>query len=348
MGTTTVRIRELSEAELLKITYASDLFDDDIEICKKQYKAYSRKYHPDAGYDRNCFIHISELYNQAIKQIEEGTWEKKNCIKQTCINGKQILFKYLYAFTFELGICYVCSKKIIYFLDADKKKYLDNAIKRINGLRYGNDEMKEVLSRCVPIIHSYGELKDYRHYLVLEKTEDVYPLKKLLEAMGEIPPEHVAWIISRLSSLCCFLEYNGLVHNGIDMNSCFISPEYHSVLLLGGWWYTVEDKKELIGTTKEIYDLMPVLPKSNKTANIATDLECVKKIGRNLFNEKTCRSLFTRTDIPADIIMFLAKGPESDAIKEMKIWDTYLENAYGVRKFIKLNITKNEIYKTTT
>ena len=56
MGTTTVRIRELSEAELLKITYASDLFDDDIEICKKQYKAYSRKYHPDAGYDRNCFI----------------------------------------------------------------------------------------------------------------------------------------------------------------------------------------------------------------------------------------------------------------------------------------------------
>lgn len=342
---TSVKIHELSEEDLLKTTYPGELFDDDIEICKRQYKAYSKKYHPDSGYKEDCFIHISKLYTQAINQINSGTWEKKSFMKQTCMNGKQIMFKYLSSFEFELGICYVCSSKIIYFINSDKKKYMDNAIDKIEKLHYGNDEMKEVISRCVPSIHSFGELKDRRHYLVLEKTADVYPLRNLLDAMGEIPPEHVAWIISRLSSLCCFLEYNGIVHNGIDINSCFVSPQYHSVLLLGGWWYAVNDKKEMIGTTKEIYDLMPILSKTSKIADITTDLECVKKIGRSLFNERTCRSLFTRTDIPTDIIMFLAKGPDSNAISEMKIWDTYLDNAYGKRKFIELNITENEIYK---
>lgn len=336
----------LSKEKLKNAKKAGDIFDENESLCKARYRELTKIYHPDAkNGDRDLFEHITELYKKALELIQDGKWEKSNYISLKTDKNKHLQITYQTKYQFELGICYVCCKHVIYILEKDKEKYYRNYLEKVKSLKYATPEMETVMKRTMPLIISNGRLDTGEYYIVLSKTEDVYPLKNLLSYMNEIPGKHVAWIISRLSSICCYLEYNHFVHNGIDINSCFVSPKYHSILLFGGWWYTSKIGDRLLGTTKEIFDLMPVVAKTEKKANTITDLESVKLIGRTLFNEKTCRTLNERTDIPKPIKDFLIRGSGDDAITEMSIWDENLNKAYGQRKFIELNVTEKDIYK---
>lgn len=336
----------MTKAEILRITKPGDLFPGDAVKCKVRYKEYIKQYHPDVkGGDALVFEHITELYNEALKLLRTGEWTKTNYIELKTKEGKTFQISYLYTSDFELGTYYVCKRHLIYVVSREKEKYYRNYIRRAENLKYGSEEMKRAMKRTMPDILKHGELANGNFYIVLNKTEDVYPLGLVLRALGSVDPRHVAWMISRLSSICCFLEYNGLVHNGITLDSCFVSPKYHSILLLGGWWYAIASGEKMVGTTGEIYDLMPVTAKTSKTADAKTDLESVKLIGRQLFNEKSCRTLKTRKDIPEPIINFLIKGSLNDAIEEMEAWDQTLTDAYGKRRFVELNVTSQQIYK---
>ena len=148
-----------------------------------------------------------------------------------------------------------------------------------------------------------------------------------------------------MHNICCFLKYNNIVHNGININNCFISPEHHAILLLGGWWYATKAEDKMIGTTKEIFDIMPILSKNNKKSSAITDLESIKLLGRTLNGYNNPRTFMKETDIPKPIAEFLIGGSGADAYKEFQTWDTVLDKGYGVRKFIPLSVTKKQIYK---
>ena len=325
----------MTKTEILRITKPGDIFPNDETKCKLKYKDYIKQYHPDVkGGDADVFEHITKLYKEAIKLIKTGEWEKTNYIELKTKEGKTFQINYLYTSDFEIGTYYVCKRHLIYIIDEEQGKYYKNYL-----------EMETVMKRTMPEVIKNGQLANGDFYIVISKTEDVYPLILLLKSVKRLDPKHVAWMISRLSSICCFLEYNEIVHNGITLESCFVSPQYHSILLLGGWWYAVDSGKEMIGTTGEIYDLMPVTAKTSKMASTITDLESVKLIGRQLFDEKSCRTLKMRKDIPDPIINFLVKGSSDNAIEEMTDWDNSLTDAYGKRKFVELNVTSEQIYK---
>ena len=332
----------MEAAEILSVTKCGDLFPYGEDNVKTKYKELVKEWHPDTNNDPdalNVFVKITKLYNNALELLESGQWEKSNYILINKDNGKKIALNYDTYFDFELGTCYVTKTKIVYVLGNDKKKYYKNAIQRISRMRYKDNKMKDDLSRFFPKIYQTFKAANGEYAIVLDKPEDVYPLKKVYEYLGErIDDRHVAWIISRLCNLTCYLKFSGLAHNGINMNNCFISPKNHSILLLGGWWYTTEEGESMIGTTKDIYSIMPVSAKGSKKSSSLTDLESVKLLGRQLLGETNCRKLSLDNSVPKPFINFLTGGSGNNPYEEFAKWDKTLEDSYGKRKFINMEI----------
>ena len=332
----------MTAEQILSLSKCGDLFPNNIDAAKTKYKQLAKEWHPDSNKNPKAvdvFQKITELYNKALELLEQGTWEKTNYILISKNNGKKIALNYDTVFDFELGTCYVTKTKIVYILGSDKKKYFDNAIARIKSLKYADKKMEETLKRCMPKIYQTFQTNSGEYVIVLDKTEDVYPLKSVFEYFdNKISDRHVAWIMSRLYNISCFLKYNDIVHNGININNCFVSPKYHSILLLGGWWYTTKEKEKMIGTTKDIFSIMSVVTKGDKKSSYLTDLESVKLLGRQLLGETNCRKLALDTSIPKAFINFLISGSSDDAFKEYAKWDKALIGSYGERKFVKMEV----------
>ena len=328
--------------KILSIVKCGDLFPCDEDKIKTKYKELVKEWHPDTNSNpeaSNVFAKINELYNRALKLLKNGQWEKTNYILISKTDGKKIALNYDTYFNFELGTCYVTRTKLIYLLDNDKEKYYNNAIHRINNLQYKDKKMEEDLSRFFPKIYQTFKTINGEYGIVLEKTEDVYPLKNVFEYFnGKIDDRHVAWIISRLCNLTCYLKYSGLVHNCINLNNCFVSPKYHSILLLGGWWYSTKEDENMIGTTKDIFSIMSVSAKSSKKSQVLTDLESVKLLGRQLLGETNCRKLSLDSSIPKPFINLLIGGSGDNSYEEFTKWDKALSDSYGKRKFINMEI----------
>lgn len=332
----------MQAAEILSVTKCGDIFPYGEENVKAKYKELAKEWHPDTNNNPdapNVFAKITELYDKALELSANGKWEKTNYILISKDNGKKIAINYDTHFDFELGACYVTKTKIVYILGSDNEKYYNNAIQRIRSLRYKDNKMKNDLSRFLPKIYQTFNTTNGEYVIVLDKTEDVYPLKNVYEYFdNRIDDRHAAWIISRLCNLTCYLRFNGLVHNGININNCFISPKDHSILLIGGWWYAAKEEESMIGTTKDIYAVMLVSAKESKKASPLTDLESVKLLGRQLLGETSCRKLSLDCSIPKPFVNFLTGGSCNNSYEEFTKWDKALEDLYGKRKFVNMEI----------
>ena len=328
--------------QIKSATSCEDIFVNDRVKTKNLFKELAKKYHPDVSTVPNAdeyFAKINDLYNEAIDKIEKGIWFEKDVLLLESVKGKKYKLKYLRKCSFELGFFYIGRKHLIYVLDKKNKKFLDNALNVLRNLKYANADMEKEFKRYFPQIVDTFELKTGEHCLVLKKEETDFLLSDLndyYKGQGkELGDRHCAWVVSRLSNIACFLKYNKLVHNGISLNNCFISPAYHTIMLLGGWWYCVPEGERLIGTQKSVYDVMPVKEKSEKISTYKTDLECVKQIGRQL----------NKTSLPKPFETWVNKAACEDAFKEFDSWNKALDDSYGERKFIVLNISEKDIYK---
>lgn len=318
-----------------------DIFENDKEKVRSLYRELAKKYHPDVSTDKNSAIYfakITELYNEALEKIDKGIWFEKDVLILENIKGKRYKLKYLKKHSFELGFFYVGRQHIIYVLERKNKKYLDNALNVLKSLKYADTNMEKEFKRYFPEVVDNFELKTGEYCLVLKKDSTNFLLSDFLEYYSnqgkELDVKHCAWVVSRLSNICCFLKYNHLVHNGISLTNCFISPKYHTIMLFGGWWYCVPKGEKLIGTQKSVYDVMPVKEKSEKISTYQTDLECVKQIGRQL-----------NKNLPKPFENWVNKAATKDAFKEFDSWNQALYDSFGERKFIVLDISEKDIYK---
>lgn len=95
----------------------------------------------------------------------------------------------------------------------------------------------------------------------------------------------------------------------------------------------------MIGTTKDIFSIMSVPSKSSKKASSLTDLESVKLLGRQLLGNTNCRMLSLDSSIPKPFVNFLIGGSGNNSYEEYTKWDKALDDSYGKRKFMNMEIT---------
>jgi hypothetical protein len=334
---------------ILGIKKVGELFSNDATLIKNEHKDLCRIWHPDNNNDpkaNDVFVHINKLYKTALDLIANNLWEKDNYIQFKNKDGKLIQINYLKVHTFELGTMYICNTCVVYILNHENKDLYENALKQIKKIKYADKMMETEFKRYMPNIISNYETIDDKYCIVISKTEDTFCLYDIYEYYNHvIPDRHVAWIISRLCNVARFLDYNGLVNNGINLMNCFISPEFHTIMLYGGWWYTNKKGKDMVGTSQNIFDILPLSVKSNKKASTVSDLESVKLMGRTLLGDKIGTQLINK-GIPKPIINWVCDGSSNNVMKEYEEWEKVLKDAYGQRKFIKMEVLKNDIYKT--
>jgi len=327
-----IAIKELEGA-----IYCGDFFSKSEIAIKNKYREYAKLIHPDVCKLPNAeaaFQKLNELYSAALEAIQNGTWKKKNCLQ---INNEVIEYKN--ESHFELGMRYSGSNKLVFIFDPDKSIWCNRFIASRPSLANDPDKMKKIYSCRMPrfikrVLVSNGASQEA---IILAKEPSEYPFDLFLKTYeNQLDGRDIAWMISRMIDLCCFLYTHDIVHNGITIDSLYIDPEQHSMHLYGGWQYAVPIGGKMTGTTKEIYNLMSSVSKTTKEATPTTDIESVKLIARML-----CKKA---KDIPIDILKWADSGSSDDPIKEYRNWNDTLTKAYGTRQFKIFHADAVQIY----
>lgn len=319
--------------EIRAAKFYSDIFSDDEKKAKQEYRAYAKKYHPDFNPpedELDIFDIINTLYNKKhINGTGKGVTDNTiNFIdKET---GKGFEMSNPVVIKTSIGNVYHTSTKIVFEYDKTYEKFYENFINQVRKLKYKDDEMDKQFRRMFPKIIRYFETEDNKLCILQNKTKDVLNLDRILQAYkikGEpFPERQAAWILNRLYNLECYLKYYNKASNGISMENIWVSPEYHTVLLLGGWEYTLPKHEKMLGCPKDVYKTLPIKVRDSKESSTLTDLESIKAIGRRLFAD--------HKDLD-NIWNFLNTGTEDDNV--LDVWGEYkeaLEKHFGKRKFV--------------
>lgn len=198
--------------------------------------------------------------------------------------------------------------------------------------------MKDRISPVLPVFSQVpGGLKTC-------KPESQLNLLDVVNAVGPLPAVHVAWIISRLYNIGCFLQLQNRAHLDISLQSLFIDPEQHTAHLYGGWWYGKKFGEKALAAPQ-------------RTASLSSDFAAtgipqpsilgnqIRAVGRECFKARSIPALHYVKDLPKPMKAFLSKFGTEDLISEFAEWGKCLDESFGPRKFVKLDLFEKDIYK---
>lgn len=339
----------LTIEEIRKIKYPSELFSEDIETMKKQYVELMKIYHPDLNEQKQEYIEVTEkinkLYKEAESNIEKGIWNKPGMIKLRKSDGKYYMMKFRISHNFELGKMYIGNEIVLYLFNEENEKFALNALKQIKNLKYANDDMEKEFSKYMPRIITSFRTVTGKIGIVFEKEEDLILLRDLLTYYkGKVSVNTASWVLSNLYNISCFLHYNELTHNGITIDSYFVSTSRRYGVLIGGWWYSVREGERLLSVAKSIEHLMPYEMKISNKANSLLDLESIRLLGRRLLGDESGDLLSVDGDVPSTLNSWLKAKAGSNPFQEYSTWSNVV-NSIGELKVKRKIIDKDELYK---
>lgn len=342
-------MKVLDAQDILSMKSPGDLFSPDVATMKTEYKRLAKIWHPDVHDDPDLasrvMSKINELYGEGMRLLQEGRWTKSNFVQFRSLDGKLHNISYLAEIPFELGKCYICNSLIVYVVKSEHRQFFDNCATRVENLKFADRNMESEFRRFLPKFVGKFETSE-ELAVVMAKPSDFLSLRHVLEHFGgKLPDRHVAWILSSLYNLACFLQFNGIVHNGITIDSYFISPAQHNGMLLGGWWYSTPVGERMLGIPKDVFDILTFRTKSDKTSVHATDLNCIRQLGRQLLGDISGRTLKNRTDIPRPILDWVLGASTNEPMEEYVAWEKTLDAGYGKRKFVHMNVSAADLYK---
>ena len=328
--------------DILAVESPGELFSGDPNTLKSEYENLLFRYHPDMNHSPKAqdeFIQLQKLYELAQRGLTEGFWETKDTLR--CASYRM---KFRRKLAFPLGRMYVGDTHITFLVEKKFESLWNNALNTIKNFKYPSDKMQKEMSRYLPSIKVSFDIPDY-YVLVLNKTPDLILLRDIPTTVPEWD-RHVAWIISTLHNMMCYLELSGITHNDISLDTYFISPEFHSGALLGGWWYSCVKGKQLISVPKTSYEMFSPKMKKTLIADHSLDKELLRAVGRELLGDKSGTRLLTGTSpAPSPMINWLRCATSKTAVQEYALWDKVLEESYGKKRFVPMDVSAKTIYK---
>jgi hypothetical protein len=242
---------------------------------------------------------------------------------------------------------------VVYVSDGSdtSRQLFSNAVKTIEKLDYANDKLHREFSRLMPSIKWFIPACTLNGVtapaILIEKQPEVISLRDLLDHVGgKLDTRHVTWILTRLHSLLCYLQTAGITHNAIDLDSCFLSPENHSILLYGGWWYAKRHKEPLQFLPARSAQLWRTLPKTiidEKRARHALDRASVRLLGRELLGDAGGTKLLHDSSIPKPLATWVSIPSGKNAITDFQQWEVVREQL-GPRVFTPLDADASVVY----
>ena len=313
-----------------------------------EYRELAKKFHPDnlVTGDEDTFQHLYALKEKASHKVTAGEWHIPGLLELSGKDGKTYRVRYLKEFNFGLGRAFIANSFVAYLFDPMFEDQANHAYKVIPNFPYPHPAVKQEMEfRLTKIKQRVVTTKGI--LLLLEKPNDTIRLVDLVDHFkGSIDPKHTAWILTRLYSICCYLEKVGLTHNDISLDTVFVQPANHTAHLIGGWWFSSK-----IGTKmqkKQSGRTVAFAPRSvvtSKIADIKTDLELVRLTGRELLGDDSGSKLINNTTIPKPLVNWLRLASTGSAESDYKLWEDCLIQSFGARRFVKLEVQSTDIYR---
>lgn len=320
------------------------------EAAKAEHRELVRHWHPDlnrAPLAAKVAAHVNALYEAAAAMIARGKWQRPNEIELVGTDGKPRRIKYRKRHTFELGEMLIGARILAFIVDRRHEDFLIDGLRMIGSIRFPTNQMRTDLEKYFPKVEKHFDTADHS-VIVLSKTDDVVLLRDLIAQQGgKLDPRHACWVISSLLNLACFLEITGRTHNGLTPDTVFVSPKYHTALLLGGWWYAADVGKPIRALPPAVHKLASRGFLAAKKADHSLDLASIRAIGRACLGDEAGSGFRGRTDVPKPLAdWLLLPGPKS-AIKDYTIWPKVRTDSFGPRKFVPLTVSFDDVYPKT-
>lgn len=303
-----------------------------------EYKTLVKIWHPDmASGDREVFDHIQKLHDNFNNGIEIDT------VIITRKNGTKFKIHYLKTYDIVIGTAYLSATKLSFHIKSDYDELITNAVKVMKDFKYPNNDVKESMlvrqPKFIEIIDT-----DIGKLLVIDRPSNLIRLRDVLDYYKQVPAKHVAWIISELLNYACYMQYANITHNDLSLDSIFICPEKHTIAILGGWWFSVEARKQMRFLPDRTIRNTPDKLISTKIADSRIDLGLIRLLGRELLGDDGGTKLVNNTDIPKPFCEWLRVASHGSASTDYREWPEILKNSWGPPKFQKMDLNANEIY----
>jgi hypothetical protein len=317
------------------------------EAIKKQYKKLASIWHPDKHTKDNInseevFKHIKVLYNEAIKRLTLGIFD--NIIKFNSLEGKSFELKFLKEDIFELGTVYISQTHIAYCYKKEFKDFYENYLLNIKHFSFANEKMEKEIKKTLPQFITNFETEE-AFVIIIKKDKSLIQLKEVLNYYnGKIEPRHVAWIINSIYNIACYLNYNNLCHQGINIDNYYVDPVNHYGALLGGWSYSMMMNKKLIGLPKATIEICSPTILKEKKATTTLDLDLIRQMARQLLGDSS-GVFFNNKEVPSKLIQWTQYASGNNAIEEYKKFNLVLNEVFGKRKYLKMELNADSIYK---
>lgn len=341
-----MNIDNLTAANLLAIKVPEKLFTSPADA-KKEYRKLSMRWHPDREGDDEVFKHVKALYEEAEKKIAAGSWKVPGVERVNTKDGRSFEIRYKKHHVFELGDMYVTDTVVAYMIKNEYSDLVESARKNIS-FKYATDKMKKDFSGYVPTIAVEAET-DTHQMVVYRKTEDLLLLRDVIDHMKKVPARHAAWILSTLYNLNCFFKYNGLSHNAISPDTYFISPQFHSGAMLGGFWYASKIGTNMVAVPKRTLQHAPGDLIKDKKSTPMLDSYLIKATGLEMLGDIHGTKLIAEAkagNIPQPLLNWLRTPGSEDPVDEYSTWKKkVLIDSFGPPKFHKLELTSKDLYE---
>jgi hypothetical protein len=330
--------------------YARTLFVGDEKAVKKLFKKLVQIWHPDHNTAPNAadvFHHVIDLKEAALRQL--GAAPSKTGIERTYVTttGSESRLTYLSRRAGDLGDILIASTSMVYELPADYRDVADAEEQAVGSLRYADDKMREEISRYMPKLKRRLQLED-KDVLFFERPEDTLLLADLANHLdGKVPAVHVAWIVSSLMNLACYLSWAGVVHGAISPETLLVCPAKHTVIMVGGWGYSTPVGERPKVLPRRTMSVIPRLAVKGEVATTKVDIDLIKATAQEILGAPGGTGLKMMTGIPDPMIDWLLAPSTDNTVEEYKSWMETLHRAFGKRRFVELNVAPSEVYATS-
>ena len=340
----------MDAAEIMKLGEgdAQKLFPGSPADVKRLYRQLAREWHPDLCADpmaKDVFSHIARLHDALVNGNTTARPTGSSVTRRWKMKaGKAIEVRPVAVHKSAFGDVLVTRSTLACEFVSGFEDIADKEATIVGSFAFASSKMRDSMSHFLPKlvrrIDAVGVSVN-----VFSRPSDTILLVDLLRHLGgRMAAVHVAWIVSSLENMACYLEWMGVCHGGISLETVLVSPSMHSIILVGGLGGVTKFDERPIALPQRTLSLVPRLAAPGQTVDPTVDLVLVRSLAMQLLGASSAGSLAALTDVPAAMKTWLSLPPASTAREDYASWEKCLLESFGPRKFVKLEIDPAVVY----
>ena len=323
------------------------LFPGPEDTIRKTFRKLAREWHPDLCADPGAaevFAHIVRLHDIALGRVRPGAHGNPNARTWKLADGGEMNVTPRAVHRGDVGDVLVTESTVAFETAAGFEDVAEAELAAVSSFRFASDAMREGMKHFLPRharrIDAIGLTVN-----IYGRPRDTMLLADLKAALGgRIPPVHVAWIVSSLENMACYLDWLGVAHGAISPENVLVSPSMHSVILVGGWGFSTPFGSRPRILPQRTLSLIPRMAAKGQTVDRTVDTALVRATAIDLLGARGAAALASDGAVPDAMRTWLSLPPGGDARADYRSWERCLTESFGPRKFVKLEVNPAQVY----